>query len=259
MPVVVSHSAGSFAIAAAVLALAGCGGASGRSSAAPNALTAVSAATAPAAHPIGAESGPLATNTPRSTNASTPKARPTTLPISTSSPTRAPASTTLAPAVRSGQNVSSSPSVGDPIGISIPDLGVDNAIVPTGVLEDGSVAVPPDASIAGWFEPGPRPGERGPAVITGHVDSRHSGPGVFYRLRDLQVGTTVTVETTTGPIDFVVRSVEQFPKDRFPTELVYGPVPEPALRLITCGGSFDYDTRHYRENVVAFLVLADSA
>jgi hypothetical protein len=256
----VSHSAGWFAVAAAMLALAGCGGASGRSSVAPDALTAVSAAPVPAPDPVGAESGPLATHEPRLTSAPpTPNESSTAFPISTRTPTSAPASSTLAPAVRSGENVSASPSVGDPIAISIPDLGVDSWIVPTGVLEDGSVAVPPDASIAGWFAPGPRPGERGPAVIMGHFDSRKTGPGVFYRLRDLQVGSTVTVETTTGPIDFVVRSVEQFPKDRFPTALVYGPVPEPALRLITCGGSFDYDTRHYRDNVVAFLVLADSA
>lgn len=254
-----SHSAGRFAVAAAMLALASCGGASSRSSTATNALTAVTAAPVPGPDRVGAESGPPATNGPRSTSASsTPNESSTTFPVSTRTPTSAPASTTIAPAVRSGQNVSASPSVGDPIAISIPDLGVDSGIVPTGVLEDGSVAVPPDASIAGWFAPGPRPGERGPAVIMGHFDSRESGPGVFYRLRDLQVGSTVTVETTTGRIDFVVRSVEQFPKDRFPTVLVYGPVPEPALRLITCGGSFDYDTRHYRDNVVAFLVLADS-
>ncbi len=127
-------------------------------------------------------------------------------------------------------------------------------LLPTGYLEDGTVDVPKDPSIAGWFEPGPRPGELGPAVVMGHVDSRKNGPGVFYRLRDIEIGDVATIETTSGPVRFVVRSVEQFPKDEFPTDLVYGPVPEAALRLITCGGSFDSSVRSYRDNIIAFLV-----
>lgn len=157
---------------------------------------------------------------------------------------------------RSGANISGDAPVGDPVSISIPSIGVDSKLTPTGVLDDGTVAVPPDPSIAGWFTGGPRPGERGPAVIMGHVDSQTAGPGVFWRLSELSVGAVATVQTSDRSQTFVVQSVEQYPKNAFPTQAVYGPVPQPALRLITCGGSFDNSIGHYRDNIVVFLVPA---
>jgi hypothetical protein len=36
---------------------------------------------------------------------------------------------------------------------------------------------------------------------------------------------------------------------------VYGPIPYPALRLITCGGDFDRRARSYRNNVIVFARL----
>lgn len=188
--------------------------------------------------------------TPRPTTTTDPTI---TLPTATT-PTTSTITATTEPPVRSGAIVSPTATVGDPLSISIPAIGVESVLLPTGYLEDGTVDVPKDPSIAGWFEPGPRPGERGPAVVMGHVDSRKYGPGVFYRLRDIEVGDVATIETTSGPVRFVVRSVEQFPKHEFPTARVYGPVPEAALRLITCGGSFDSSVRSYRDNIVAFLV-----
>ncbi|MEO6654168.1 MAG: sortase [Ilumatobacteraceae bacterium] len=189
----------------------------------------------------------------------TPRPTTTAVPNDTTSPTTSTTTTTTTtattePPVRSGAIVSPVATVGDPLSISIPAIGVESVLLPTGYADDGTVDVPKDPSIAGWFEPGPRPGELGPAVVMGHVDSRTYGPGVFYRLRDIEIGDIATIETTSGPVRFVVRSVEQFPKDEFPTDLVYGPVPEAALRLITCGGAFDSSVRSYRDNIVAFLV-----
>ena len=127
--------------------------------------------------------------------------------------------TPLTVPVRPGANVSLDTVVGDPLSISIPSIGVESVLVPAGVLDDGTVAVPKDPSIAGWFTGGPRPGERGPAVIMGHVDSKR-GPGVFWRLVDLEVGALVTVETTSTPQQFVLASLDRYPKNEFPTELV---------------------------------------
>ncbi|MEO5902160.1 MAG: class F sortase [Ilumatobacteraceae bacterium] len=157
-------------------------------------------------------------------------------------------------AVKSGANVNTGAVIGDPISISIPSIGVESLLVPTGVLADGTMAVPTDASIAGWFSGGPKPGERGPAVIMGHLDQKSTGPGVFWHLRDLQVGAEVTVHTTTGDVTFVATESDLIEKDEFPTARVYGAVPTPALRLITCGGSFDRRIGHYRSNVVVYLV-----
>ncbi|MBC8093362.1 MAG: class F sortase, partial [Pseudonocardia sp.] len=103
------------------------------------------------------------------------------------------------------------------------------------------------------------PGDAGPALVAGHVDSR-SGPGVFFRLGEVQVGDRVEVARADGStVAFTVTGRFDTPKAAFPTELVYAPTPGPELRLVTCGGSFDRATGHYRDNIVVEAVLADGA
>lgn len=140
-----------------------------------------------------------------------------------------------------------------PVGVSIPAIGVDeHTLVPLGRNPDATMQVPDDFARAGWFTGGPSPGTPGPAVIAGHVDSR-SGPAVFFRLRELKAGDTVTVRLSGGgQARFVVDGVSLYSKDDFPTEAVFGSVPGVALRLITCGGSFDRVARSYRSNVVVY-------
>jgi hypothetical protein len=144
-----------------------------------------------------------------------------------------------------------------PVRISIPAIGVSAAVVRLGLNRDGTLQVP-DFDVTGWFVGGPAPGETGPAVIAGHIDSRR-GPAVFHRLRELRPGQEITVGRRDGSsVRFAVDGVAQYPKDAFPTEAVFGPAPEPLLRLITCGGAFDRSRRSYRDNVVvtARLVAA---
>jgi sortase (surface protein transpeptidase) len=143
-----------------------------------------------------------------------------------------------------------------PVRIEIPAIGVSAAVVRLGLNRDGSMQVPKDFALTGWFTGSPAPGETGPAVIAGHIDSR-SGPAVFYRLRELRAGDRVTVARADGTtVRFAVDSVVQYPKRAFPTEAVFGPAPEPLLRLITCGGTFDYFRRSYRDNVVVTARVA---
>lgn len=140
--------------------------------------------------------------------------------------------------------------------MKIAAIGVDTPLIELGLLDDGSLEAPEDYGIAGWYTDGPEPGEPGPSVIAGHVDSR-SGPAVFYRLKELQAGETVVVEGENGStVEFEVEGVEQYPKDAFPTERVYTRTEQPTLRLITCGGSFDRDERSYRDNIVVFATIA---
>ena len=98
----------------------------------------------------------------------------------------------------------------------------------------------------------PAPGQAGPAVLLGHVDSA-SGPGVFLRLPELAPGADVRVDRADGSsIDFRVTAVQRVPKASFPTERVYGPTLEPSLRLVTCAGPFDHARRSYRDNVIVY-------
>jgi Sortase domain len=136
--------------------------------------------------------------------------------------------------------------------IRIPAIGVDSSLVPRGLSPDSTLDVPQDWGVTGWFEGGPFPGDPGPAVVVGHVDST-SGPAVFYRLRELRRGDVIVVWRKGGlRSSFRVESLKWFPKSSFPTKLVYGAVAAPALRLITCGGAFDQGTGHYVDNLVVF-------
>jgi sortase (surface protein transpeptidase) len=142
-----------------------------------------------------------------------------------------------------------------PVRIEIPRIHVASDLDRLGRAPDKTVQVPSRWEVAGWYARGTRPGDPGSAVILGHVDST-SGPAVFYRLRELRPGDRVEVVQAGGSrIAFTVERVEQYPKRRFPTAEVYYPTLEPMLRLVTCGGAFNYATRHYTDNVIVFASL----
>jgi hypothetical protein len=143
-----------------------------------------------------------------------------------------------------------------PVRLAIPAIGVATPLVRLGLEADGGMQVPADFGRAGWFTEGPAPGQVGPSVIAGHVDSR-SGPAVFYRLRELRPGQAILVERADGSrLRFVVEQARSYSKEGFPTAAVFGPVPEAALRLITCAGDFDRARGSYRDNLVVFARLA---
>jgi sortase (surface protein transpeptidase) len=119
------------------------------------------------------------------------------------------------------------------------------------------VQVPTQWQVAGWYQDGPKPGEPGPAAILGHVDS-DVGPAVFARVHELHPGAVLWVDSAAGTKRFRVTGTAEFPKDHFPTEQVYLPTLDPMLQLITCGGTFDRVTGHYRDNVVVSAVLDDA-
>lgn len=140
--------------------------------------------------------------------------------------------------------------------ITIPSIGVDASVVSLGLNPDGTLQVPSNFSQAGWWSGGPFPGQPGPAVVVGHVSSV-AGPGVFYRLGLLKAGSLVTVSQPSGAsATFSVTRVIEVSKSDFPTQLVYGPVTDPQLRLITCGGSFNSSTGHFDDNLIVFANLS---
>lgn len=148
-----------------------------------------------------------------------------------------------------------------PVRIVIPSIGVDAPVSPVGLAPDGSIAVP-DLSRhheTGWYEGGPAPGQVGPAIIVGHVDSR-TGPSVFYDLRRVPPGSRVDVTRADGSVvTFTITSVEFFDKTNLPAERVYGDYSRPGLRLITCGGRWLGGHLGYADNVVAFGSLVGAA
>src|SRR5215211_4723625 len=142
-----------------------------------------------------------------------------------------------------------------PVRLRVPAIGVETPLLRLGLEPDRSMEVPGDFDLAGWFAEGPAPGQTGPAVIAGHVDSR-TGPAVFYRLRELRAGDHIEVTRADGSrLRFVVDTTQSFPKAEFPTAAVFGPTPEAELRLVTCAGAFDRARGSYRDNLVVFARL----
>lgn len=144
----------------------------------------------------------------------------------------------------------------NPVRLRIPAIGVDAPVDPLLVDENGVLPPPDSFEDTGWWKAGPEPGEVGPAVIAGHVDS-YQGPAVFFELDELDAGDEIFVDRADGTtVVFAAQRTERHPKDDFPTDAVYGDTPGPQLRLITCGGAFNETERTYLDNVIVFATQA---
>ena len=114
------------------------------------------------------------------------------------------------------------------------------------------LAGPADPSTAGWFAQGPAPGDPGPAVVIGHLDS-NQGPAVFWRLDQLRAGDEVVVTRSDGSsVHFLVRRLGHYCRSSFPSSDVFGTRAAPELRLITCSGRFNFLTSQYADNLVVY-------
>lgn len=218
------------AAAAAFLFVTGCTGA-----AAPETLT-----SSPA--PPAAVSSPAAPIT----------ASPTSTPTHTAS-VMPRATTPIPPAPK--QPPVLAPSV--PVTLTIPAIGTESKLLHLGLGDDGSLEVPPvfRNSPASWYDGSPTPGDRGPAVLLGHVNASGGGPGVFADLRALKAGDRIEVTRADGSTAiFAVDRAEQYGKDKFPTLKVYGNTEGAELRLITCDG-YDRATRTFDDNYVVYATL----
>jgi Sortase domain len=178
-----------------------------------------------------------------------PPATPPALPAAAVGPTST--STPNPPPAMAGLDRS------EPVEISIESINLQTAVDQIGLAPDGTLEEQPysTASHAAWYRLGPAPGQVGPAVITGHVDTK-SDVAVFFYLSQVQPGDRVVITRADGhTVTFTVDFLRSFPKSNFPTRMVYGSTDYPALRLITCGGPFDRDAGSYRDNIVVFAHL----
>lgn len=148
-----------------------------------------------------------------------------------------------------------------PVSVSIPEIGVRSRLLSLGLNPDGSIEVPSlatSADEAAWYKYSVTPGQVGAAVIEGHVDS-YQGPAVFFRLGALRPGNQIDVTLANGiTAVFRVTGVREYGKDEYPAKMIYGPTNYAALRLITCGGDFDFATHHYLSSVVVFAALSSA-
>lgn len=146
-----------------------------------------------------------------------------------------------------------------PVQIRIPDIAVNASFEePLSLTSDGAIEVPKQFETVGWYKHGPTPGETGPSVVLGHVDS-FEGPAVFWDLKKLREGDEILIDREDGTtVAFVVTKVEHRTQGSFPTEDVYGDIDHAGLRLITCSGFFNHDTLRYSHNLIVYAVLAST-
>ena len=148
-----------------------------------------------------------------------------------------------------------------PVSVHIPAIGVDSKLLRLGLNSDGTIQVPSirtNSGQAAWYKYSVTPGQIGSSVIEGHVDSVQ-GPAVFFRLGALHPGDTIDVTLADGIMAvFRVTGVREYVKSSFPAKAIYGAADFAALRLITCGGAFDYATGHYLSSTVVFASLTSS-
>ncbi len=142
-----------------------------------------------------------------------------------------------------------------PVAIDVPVAGVSAPIDPLGIDTGRRLEVPQDYSRVGWWSGGASPGEQGPAVLVGHLDTT-TAPAVFHDLDKLNPGDEVHVTRSDDSVaTFMVERIESFPKTMFPTTDVYGSADESSLRLVTCYGSFDEAQRSYQDNLIVYANL----
>ncbi|WP_405618358.1 class F sortase [Streptomyces sp. NBC_01508] len=179
-----------------------------------------------------------------------------------SSPEPAPGRTDIGTLpVHSGPDEAVAPSgsaatAAPPTRIRIPAIGLDQGLLGLRVQQDGRLGVPKDPARVGWWSDGPRPGDPGAVVVVGHVDSA-TGPGAFHGLSSLRPGDKVTLRREDGgEVTFTIQALRQYEKNAIPDSQVYATTGPPALRLITCGGTYDRGRGEYRDNLVVYATSA---
>ena len=147
-----------------------------------------------------------------------------------------------------------------PLKIIIPKINVETSAETVGRQPDGTMQTPDVfANTVGWYKYSPTPGEIGPSIIVGHVDS-YKGPSIFWRLRELKTNDIIKISRQDGTVaKFKVNSINQFDQTKFPSDKVYGNINHAGLRLITCGGIFNHSKGHYSQNTVVFASLVSSS
>lgn len=155
-----------------------------------------------------------------------------------------------------GPNVSTSPEVAVPLRLIIPKLSINAQVQKTGINATGAMGVPTNFTDVAWYQYGTVPGEKGSAVLDGHVDNGLGLDGVFKHLGDITVGDEIDIETNNGNIlRFIVSNVELYPYTEVPNDLIFNRNDRARLNLITCEGAWVKGERTYDHRLVVFATL----
>lgn len=141
----------------------------------------------------------------------------------------------------------------EPTRLVIPKIGVSAKIVPVGLTPSGAMAVPPNFTDVAWFRLGVKPGEKGQAVMNGHLDTGWNSKGVFQNLYQLEPGDVISIlDQNKRTLNFKVIRSQLYDASDAPVEKIFGMSNEVLLNLITCDGVWNSDARAYDRRLVVF-------
>lgn len=147
----------------------------------------------------------------------------------------------------------------NPVRLEIPSLSVNARVQQVGKNKKGEMAVPSNYADVAWYRNGTVPGQRGSAVINGHVDNGLALPGVFKNLGNLKVGDDVYVRAKDGSmLHFEVTELATYPYTDGPVERIFGADDAARLNLITCTGAWLPGKRTYTERLVVYTTFVDT-
>ncbi|GAB6930735.1 hypothetical protein JCM10914A_47180 [Paenibacillus sp. JCM 10914] len=139
--------------------------------------------------------------------------------------------------------------------IWIPSVGIKAPVEPVGLLENGQMEVPVSSKVAGVFVDGILPGQKGNAILAGHVDN-YTGPAVFYPLKKIKPGEPVVLSDNEGNyLVFKVVAVESYPTAEAPIERIFGDTDMEQLNLITCTGKYNRVKGEHEKRLVVYTRL----
>jgi LPXTG-site transpeptidase (sortase) family protein len=143
-----------------------------------------------------------------------------------------------------------------PYQISIPSIGVEARVQHVGIGKSGNMAVPHGYEDVGWYRYGAIPGQRGSAVMGGHVNNGFGLGGVFKNLKNVEIGDRILYTAQEGTrLTFVVEDVRTYDIENAPTELIFNRSDTARLNLITCDGEWSEETDTYNKRLVVFAKL----
>ncbi len=141
-----------------------------------------------------------------------------------------------------------------PSRLRIPALDASLPVRPVGLDAEGAMELPASPSRAGWYRFGPAPGERGATVVSAHVDAPGEGRGPLAGLVRLRLGDRIDLDVAGGTRSYRVTEVLRIDKGELDVDAVFSRSGPERLHVVSCGGRFNRETRHYEDNVIAIAV-----
>lgn len=153
------------------------------------------------------------------------------------------------------KQVHSQPKAIIPNQVWVPSVGIKAKVQPVGLLENGQMDVPKSSDVAGIFVKGVLPGEKGNALMAGHLDN-YTGPAIFHPLKRVKPGDPIVISNEEGKyLVFSVIAVESYLTAEAPLEKIFGDTDLEQLNLITCAGKYDRKKREHNKRLVVYTRL----